>query len=157
MGNPVESVSPNTYKSKYGNKANFSFITYEQLKVILQYGTTAQSDKESLRKFERAVKMLEAFLINFISKEYKDEIRKLIDKCAKVKDNDMNAYYEAVRLRFMYLMKVLNKIQDLVPEEKAMESIGEEIDIVEGNIKEEADEHIEEDDENLVEEKEEDE
>lgn len=129
----VESVNANTYKAKYQNKLAFSNIIYTQLNECLNYGTIASTNKESLRRFEYAVKMLEAVLINFMSDDHKGLIKKTItagqDALNSGRPDAMNLYYESIRLRFMYNMQILNKVQDLVPEEKAMEYIGEEKDI----------------------------
>ena len=129
--NSVEGVSPNIYKTKGQNKIAFSIIIFKQLEDCLRYGTIASTDKESLRRFERAVKMLEAFLINYMSNEHKGLVKETIEKARdSMAKGDFNSYYECVRLRFMYLMQILNKVQDLIPEEKAMELIGEEREII---------------------------
>jgi len=126
----VEGVSPNIYKTKGQNKVAFSIIIFKQLEDCLRFGTIASTDKESLRRFERAVKMLEAFLINYMTEKQKELVKETIKGAREsMGKGDMNSYYECVRLRFMYLMQVLNKVQDLIPEEKAMEIIGEEKEI----------------------------
>ena len=127
----VEGVSPNMYKSKGQNKFAFSQIIFIQLQKCLEYGTVASTNKDGLRRFERAVKMLEAFLINFMTEKHKILVKETINKSyMALKNNDMNEYYECIRLRFIYLMQILNKVQDLIPEEKAMELIGEERDVI---------------------------
>jgi len=134
----VSSVSPNEYKSKYQNKLAFSNIIYNQIEDIRKYGNTASLDKEGLRRFEHSIKVLEALLINFMTEQHKENIKKTIDKAQEsMKRNDRNMYYECVLERFMYLMQIVNKVQDLVPEEKAMEVIGEESDIEKDIIVEE--------------------
>jgi len=133
MEDSVEGVSPNLYKSKGQNKLAFSIIIFRQLEECLRAGTEAGTTKDSLRRFERAVKMLESFLINYMTNEHKILVKETIDKSIiAIKRGDMNSYYECVRLRFMYLMQILNKVQDLIPEEKAMEVIGEEKEIKKG-------------------------
>jgi hypothetical protein len=123
----VSSVSPTEYKSKYQNKLAFSTIIYNQIEDIRKFGNNASLDKEGLRKFEHSIKVLEALLINFMTPEHKELIKGVITKAQdSIKKGDRNMYYEAVLERFMYLMQIVNKVQDLVPEEKAMEVIGEE-------------------------------
>jgi hypothetical protein len=123
----VSSVSATEYKSKYQNKLAFSTIIYNQIEDIRKFGNNASLDKEGLRKFEHSVKVLEALLINFMTEEHKELIKGVITKAQdSIKKGDRNMYYEAVLERFMYLMQIVNKVQDLVPEEKAMEVIGEE-------------------------------
>lgn len=118
-------VSPNTYKSTFQNKISFSSSIFRQLDRCLEHGSFSSTDKESLRKFERSVKMLEAFLITFMTEEHKALINDTIKKSIEaMKKSDMNEYYECIRLRFMYLMRILNKVQDMIPEERAMEEIG---------------------------------
>ena len=131
MDNPsqerIGTVAPNIYRSKYMNKISFSMSIFNQLNECLKYGTISTNDKEHLRRFERAVKMLEAFLINYMTEEHKGLIKKTIAKSMEaVKKDDRNDYYESIRLRFMYNMRILNKVQDLIPEEKAIEYIGME-------------------------------
>jgi hypothetical protein len=126
----VSAVTPTEYKSKYQNKLAFSTLIYNQLEDIRKYGNISSTDKEGLRRFEHSVKMLEALLINFMTETHKELISKTVEKAQNsIKRGDRNMYFEAVLERLMYLMQIVNKVQDLVPEEKAMEVIGEEKDI----------------------------
>lgn len=126
----ISAVSPTEYKSKYQNKLAFSTLIYNQLEDIRKYGNTASLDKEGLRRFEHSIKILEALLINFMTDSHKELIKGTIDKAQRsMKLGDRNMYFEAVLERLMYVMQIVNKVQDLVPEEKAMELIGEEADI----------------------------
>lgn len=127
----VSGITPDTYRTKHGNKVAFSVLIFKQLQSCMYLGTMASTDKESLRKFERSVKMLESFLSSFMDDNHRELVNESITMAyEKQTKGDMLGYYEAIRLRFMYLMKVLNKIQDILPEEKAVERIGFERDIL---------------------------
>jgi len=127
----VGAITPDTYRTKHGSKIAFSMIIFKQLQNCMYWGTMASTDKESLRKFERSVKMLEAFLSSFMDKTHRELVNKSIKKAQdSMASANMLGYYESIRLRFMYLMKVLNKIQDILPEEKAIERIGFEKEVL---------------------------
>jgi len=116
-------VNPQDYK---GNVTKFMFDSqlFKQLSLCLYFGSYCGTDRESLRKFERAVKMLEAFIINSIDKEYVEKIEKIRkDGLQAGSDGKYEEYYEYIRLRFMTLMQIINAIPDIMPEEKAIEVI----------------------------------
>lgn len=102
----------------------FKKILFSQISKCMQHGTKASTDRESMRRFERSVKMLESFTINSIDEKYQKKLKGLIKKGKEAsKNGKMNEYYEYVRLRFIYVMRILSTIPDMLPEEQAIEVI----------------------------------
>jgi hypothetical protein len=116
-------LNPEDYK---GTNAGFGFntILFQQLASCMYYGSICGTEKTELRKFERSVKMLETALVTKLSEDYKLKLKKLIDDGEEaIKKCRYNDYYECVRLRLMYLMKVLSGVANFMPEERAMERV----------------------------------
>jgi hypothetical protein len=116
-------LNPEDYK---GTNAGFGFntILFQQLASCMYYGSICGTDKAELRKFERAVKMLEVALVTKLSQDYKDKLKKLVDDGQiAISKNRYNDFYECIRLRLMYLMKVLSGVANFMPEERAMEKV----------------------------------
>lgn len=121
--NMATPLNPEDYK---GTNAGFGFntILFQQLASCMYFGTTCGTNKDELRKFERAVKMLETALTTKLSVEYTKELENLISQGQKaIEKNRLNDFYECIRLRLMYLMKVLNGVANFMPEERAMEKV----------------------------------
>lgn len=113
-------INPADYK---GNFARFMFdsLLFKQVAFCLYFGSLAsESDKETLRRFDHAVKMLEAYVINHIDTNYTNNLKSIL---AHQSQNQMEPY-EFIRGRFILLIQVLNNLPDVMPEERAVDVIG---------------------------------
>ncbi len=122
----LDFTTVNVDEFKKGN-AEFAFqsILFNQIARVMEYGSRCPTSKEYLTKFERSIKMLEAFLINNLDEEYKKEIKTLLEKGKEAKDkNNLLDYYEYLRMRFMRVMQIVSTLPDVMPEVKAIERIG---------------------------------
>jgi len=123
---PNQKITPLNPEDYQGANAGVGFnnILFHQLASCMWYGTQAGTSREELRKFDRAIRMLEIALTTRLTPEYLKKVENLTDRTQTAIDNKrFNDYYECLRERLIYLMEILKSIPNFMPEQKAFERV----------------------------------